>query len=565
MKSASEPIYRRQIAKIILGLLFVGSVAEATPFKSSKIAITAACPYAVAAGQRIAEKGGNAVDVALTVLLTEAVTNPSFASLGGGGFAMVKIPSKNIKNGSGGVETLDFREVAPGATDEKYYLNKAKDASMKGGTAVGVPGLPAGIWELHKKYGKLHWSELFTIPIQLADKGFRVTGGWYDDTIQGSKRFDDQSKLIFMRNGEPLKPGTLLVQKRLAKALNLLRNRTATAFYKGQIAQDIVKTVVARGGHMTLKDLAAYKPVWRDPLKMTYGGRTIYLMPPPSSGGVVIYEALSMIEKMKVKDKAPLSVDELHLLGEISKRAFRTRSLLGDPDFVTNPLDKILSDAFISEQVKTISADKVTDLPPLADEKASKESAQTSHISVLTATGEAVSMTFTLNSNYGSGVTTDEFGIALNNEMDDFTTRPGEANQFGLVQGANNNVKAGKRPLSSMSPSFAERNGQVDLVAGAPGGPRIITAVLNILYRSITTGVDIDRAIQMPRVHHQYLPNKLYVDADYRFAPETIAGLKKKGHEVEESWMGLGYAIQLKDGLLEAAFDSRGDGAAAGF
>lgn len=565
MKSTFEGINRSQFAKIILAGLLMGPAAMAMPFKASQIAITAACPYAVEAGKRIAERGGNAVDVALTVLLTEAVTNPSFAALGGGGFAVVKIPSKKIANKFGGVETLDFREVAPAAADENYYMTKAKDASITGGAAVGVPGLPAGIWELHKKYGKVHWSELFTTPILLADKGFRVTGGWYDDTVAAAKRFDAQSRLLFLKNGEPLKPGTLLVQKKLAKALQLLRNRNVTAFYRGIIAQDIVKTVQARGGHMTMRDLAAYKPVWRDPLVKNYEGRKIYFMPPPSSGGVVIYEALSLIEKLKVKEKAPLSVDELHLMAEISKRSFRIRSLLGDPDHVTNPLEKIMSEEFINEQAKSISLDKAVDAAPLANETQKKESAETSHISVLTAAGEAVAMTFTLNSNYGSGVATDEFGISLNNEMDDFTTRPGEANQFGLVQGANNNVKAGKRPLSSMSPTLVEKDGKVVLVAGAPGGPRIITAVLNILYRAITTGVDIDRAIQMPRVHHQFLPNKVYVDQGYRFAPETLAGLKKKGHEVEESWMGLGYAVQLKDGLLESSFDSRGDGASAGF
>ncbi len=557
--------YRPQFAKFILIGLLVGPFASAMPFKASQIAITAACPYAVEAGKKIAEKGGNAVDVAITVLLTEAVTNPSFAALGGGGFAMVKIPNKKVVNSTGGVEVLDFREVAPAATDEKYYVSKAKDASITGGTAVGVPGLPAGIWELHKKYGKLHWSELFTTPILLADKGFRVTGGWYDDTVAGYKRFDSQSQLLYLKNGEPLKPGTLLVQKKLAKALQQLRNSNVAPFYRGAIANDIVNTVKARGGQMTMKDLANYKPIWREPLVKEYEGRKIYLMPPPSSGGVVIYEALSLIEKLKVKEKAPLSVDELHLMAEISKRSFRIRSLLGDPDYVQNPLDKIISDNFINEQAKSISLAKAVDVPPLADEPPTKESTQTSHLSVLTATGEAVAMTFTLNSNYGSGVATDEFGISLNNEMDDFTTRPGEANQFGLVQGVNNSVKAGKRPLSSMSPTLVEKDGQVVLVAGAPGGPRIITAVLNILYRAITTGVDIDRAIQMPRVHHQFLPNKVYVDGDFRFAPETIAGLKKKGHEVEESWMGLGYAVQFKDGVLESSFDSRGDGASAGY
>ncbi|MEK6556346.1 MAG: gamma-glutamyltransferase family protein, partial [Bdellovibrionota bacterium] len=432
-----------------------------------------------------------------------------------------------------------------------------------------VPGNPAGLWALHKKYGKIHWSQLFSTAIQLAEKGFRVTGGWYDDTLDGMERFDPTAKKTFLVNEKPIVPGRKLVQKNLAKALHQLRNRNTAGFYTGPVAQDIVATIKARGGVMSLKDLSSYKPEWRKPLVKEYEGHKIYLMPPPSSGGIVLYSSLSLIEKLKVREKKPLSVDELHYFSEISKTSFRQRLLLGDPDFVTNPIDKLMSDSFISEQASLIKGDKTVKLEPFKESDfgatGQKESAQTTHISVLDAQGRGVAMTITLNLNYGSGVVTDKFGIAMNNEMDDFTTKPGEANQFGLVQGSNNKVQPGKRPLSSMSPTLVEKNGKIVMALGAPGGPRIITSVLNILYRTLTTQTDLDRAIQMPRVHHQFLPDKTFVDSDYRFAPETLDGLRKKGHEVEESWMALGFAVQYKDNMINAAYDSRGDGAVGGF
>jgi gamma-glutamyltranspeptidase / glutathione hydrolase len=540
--------------------IFISSLAFAAPFKGSQIGISAACPYAVDAGKRIAEMGGNPVDVAVTVALVMSVTNPAFASLGGGGFALVKM--------TGAPEVLDFRERAPGLTHEKFYLDGKKSSSY-GGSAVGVPGIPAGLWALHKKYGKIHWSQLFTTAISLANKGFRVTGGWYEDTLDGMERFDQTAQKTFLVNEKPIRPGRMLVQKNLAKALSLLRNRNTAGFYSGPVAEDIVKTVKARGGVMSLKDLTDYKVEWRKPLMKEYEGHKVYLMPPPSSGGVVIYSELSLIEKLKVREKKPLSVDEFHYLAEISKNSFRQRLLLGDPDFVKNPLDKLMSDAFLSEQAKLIKSDKVTKLEPFAESDfglgQAKESAQTTHISVLDAKGQGVAMTITLNLNYGSGVVTDQYGIAMNNEMDDFTTQPGVANQFGLVQGSANQVQPGKRPLSSMSPTLVEKDGKIVMALGAPGGPRIITSVVNMLYRTLTTKVDLDRAIQMPRVHHQFLPDKTFVDSDHRFAPETLEGLTKKGHNIEESWMGLGYAVQFKDGLISAAYDSRADGAAGGF
>jgi gamma-glutamyltranspeptidase / glutathione hydrolase len=266
---------------------------------------------------------------------------------------------------------------------------------------------------------------------------------------------------------------------------------------------------------------------------------------------------------MNVAKHKPFSVEELHLLGEILHRSFRGRSLLGDPDFHKNPLTHLISDEYLKELVTSIRVDRTATLPALKDGLI-EESKQTTHFSIMDAQGRAVAFTVTLNGHYGSRVVSERFGIAMNNEMDDFTTRPGTPNQFGLVQGQANNVQPGKRPLSSMSPTLVEKDGKIILAAGAPGGPRIISGVFQALYRHLVTGLDVDLAVQSPRVHHQFLPNKLWLD-ELRFAPETVTGLQKKGHQIEFGTIGKVYMVRLNSkGELEGAFDSRGEGAAGG-
>jgi gamma-glutamyltranspeptidase/glutathione hydrolase len=538
-------------------MLLSGLELHAIPVSGHKIMIAAASPYAVEAGKAIEEAGGNAVDVAVTVSLTMSVTSPYFASLGGGGFAVVKM--------GGAVEALDFREVAPAATKPDYYANLAKDASITGGHAVGVPGIPAGLYALHRKYGKLKWSKLFETPLRLASRGFRVSGEWVSDTKEAGRRFNKSGARYFAKaDGSALKPGEILKQPQLARALILLRDKGEKGFYQGPIAQDISKTVQASGGSMTTKDLADYKVRWREPMTAEYNGYKIYMMPPPSSGGVVIKTALKLIEDLKVKDTRALSVEEMHMLTEIESRAFRGRVLLGDPDFHKNPIPFLTSDKYLKELRDSIHRKKATTMKPLL-EKDLKESAQTTHFSVMDSEGHGVALTETLNGTYGSAVVSDTYGIALNNEMDDFTTHPGNANMYGLLQGEGNSVQPGKRPLSSMTPTLVEKDGKVVMAIGAPGGPRIISAVLQGLYRILGRDTDIDWAIQAPRVHHQFFPNKVFVDK-LRLAPEVIDGLKDRGHIVEESrGMGRLYVVRLRaDGILEGAFDSRGEGSAGG-
>lgn len=620
----------------LIGLISYGMIitprVEAIPFKGTELLISAPSPYAVQVGQQIAERGGNVIDVAVGVSLTLAVTSPYFASMGGGGFALVKL--------GGQVEAIDFREVAPKATHKSFYAEKAADASANGGAAVGVPGLPAGLWALHKKYGRLKWASLFEGPLELASQGFRVSGEWNEYTIAENKRFDKGGRKYFLKGQQSVpKPGELLVQKALAKALRAYRDHNLQGFYAGAVAKDIVASVNASGGVMTLDDLSHYKVRWLKPMVMNFRDHTIYLMPPPSSGGVVIQTALELVQRLPFDKYEKFSVEEFHLLGQVLARAFKSRLALGDPDFHKNPLEKLFAKDYLDRLAKSINVAKATEvefdwssiedganddsklqydskaqpeskaqfeiktqseskarfeskaqsesktrsptnqsgfylqskfesIPPSGPKTQSefKESSETTHFVVMDKNGNAVSLTETLNGNYGSGVVSGEFGIALNNEMDDFTTRPSEPNQFGLVQGPGNAVEPGKRPLSSMSPTIVEKQGETVLALGAPGGPRIISGVFQVLYRTLTSSLDIDQAIQAPRVHHQYLPNTLYLDKE-RFAPETVKALKDRGHAIDYL-PGISKVYGIKrsaEGILEAGFDSRGEGGVGGY
>ncbi len=528
------------------------------PLLGHKMMVATPTPLSAQVAEELIRKKGNVVDVAVGIALTLAVTNPRHASLGGGGFAMVKM-------GKDPVQALDFRETAPEKFHKDFYKGKAEDASRKGPHAIGVPGIPAGLWALHKKYGKLHWSLLFDTPIRLAEKGHAITGENVHRATVAKDLFNDAGKKYFLnKKGQPYKPGEMVVQKQLSKALKLMRNRGITPFYEGKIARDIISTIQGEGGVMTRKDLANYKVRWLKPLKSTFKGHTLYLMPPPSSGGLLIAASLKMAEKLKMEKLEPLSTLEFHYFAEIMKINFRNRNLLGDPDFVKNPTDDFLNDKKLSEWVAKIKPDKTLTIQPVNDTEF-KESNQTTNFSVLDSNGNGIAMTITLNGIFGSKIATKTYGIALNNEMDDFTTRPGEPNLFGLTQGANNYVEPGKRPLSSMSPTLVAKKGKVIMALGAPGGPRIITGVLQTLYRVLAQNYDMEEAIHAPRLHHQFKPDIVYVD-DKKLPPLSIKALEKLGHKVEESWGSRVNGVRVNEkGFLEAAFDYRSEGGAGGY
>ncbi len=542
---------------ILLFVFFSYLTAEAIPIRGREMLISAPSPYAVEVGKKVLQEGGNVVDVAVAVGLTLAVTSPYFASFGGGGFALVKVKKHPV-------EALDFRETAPKKTHPDFYTIPKKLDSKNGGPAVGVPGVAAGLYELHKKYGKLRWQKLFEGPLRLAYEGFQVSGEWIDRTSKAKDRFNYEGKKHFFKNKKMYKPGELLKQPKLAKFLRSYKKQGPKYFYQDEPAQDIVNTVKKNGGVLTLNDLKNYKVIWRKPMVHKFKNYNVNMMPLPSSGGIVITTALALIEKLNLAKYEPLSVNELHLLGEILNRSFRGRALLGDSKFHKSPTNFLLSENYLNLLSNSINLSKATNLPPLKDAPPA-ESKETTHYSVLDKDGNSVAITVTLNGNYGSGLISERYGITLNNEMDDFTTEPNKPNMYGLVQGKGNYVEAGKRPLSSMSPTLVTKNNKVVLSLGAPGGPTIISGVLQVLYRVLVSGMNVDQAIQAPRVHHQFLPKKLFID-NGRFQPATKKGLKAKGHVLtEKPYIGRVNAVYLKEnGELEAAYDSRGEGAAGG-
>lgn len=540
----------KKIVLLSLVLLFNFKL-YAIPAHYSKLAMTGASKPALKIGNEISKKGGNVVDVAVAIGLAMSVTNPFNASLGGGGFALIKMDKSPVR-------ALDFREVAPLKTHPKYYVENKERSSTDGAHAIGVPGFVAGLQAMHKLYGKLKWKTLVEPAIQLAEQGFAVSGEWVEKTQRTKDKFNKYGRKYFFKNKEvSYKPAEVMKQPQLAKALQLIQ-KDASSFYQGDIAKDIVNTVKNLGGALTEADFKNYKVRWHKPLSFDFKGYKLYSMPPPSSGGVVMVSALKLIEELKLSKLPARSYDEYHMLAEILKASYRGRSELADPDFTKNPIESLLSDKYIKSLAKKINLKKVSNFKPIKINV--KESSETTHYNVMDANGNAVSLTVTLNGSYGSGVVSKNYGISLNNEMDDFTTKPGEPNMFGLIQGQSNNVEPGKRPLSSMTPTLLLKDDKVKMTIGAPGGPRIISSVLQVIYRNLYRELDMDQAIQALRVHHQFLPKKTFLDRNLA-TPELIKNLKSRGHNVEESWMARVNAIRINESnWLEAAFDSRGEG-----
>lgn len=541
-------------------LFITPRLSSGLPYQGQSVLIAAPSPIAAEVGEEVYRNGGNVFDAAVAVALTLSVTSPYFASLGGGGFALLKKKGEEVK-------AIDFRETAPAKTDEAYFQTLKKGSSWTGGPAVGVPGIPAGLYEIHKKYGKMKWEKLFKTPINIAKSGFQVSGEWFNYTRRESRRFNISGKKFFLKkDGQFYKPGDTLTQPQLVTALTLFRDRKLKGFYDGSVAQDIVNSVVKAGGVISLEDLKNYKIVWRQPLTKTIGDQTVNLMPPPSSGGVIIKTALEMVERNNLIKHQFLSANETHLLGEVLEKSFRSRSVLGDPDFSKLPTNFLLSEKYLQKLSKSIRVSSSKKIKPLSEKELQQESTETTHFVVMDSKGEAVSMTITLNGNYGSGVVSDKYGIALNNEMDDFTTEPNKANKYGLIQGKENLVKAGKRPLSSMSPTIVTKGDKAIFALGAPGGPRIISGVFQALYRVMFNKFNIEEAIMAPRLHHQFRPDTLYLEEN-RFSPNVIGLLRRKGQSIKKIRnvaKVCGVRIN-EDGLLEGYTDYRGEAAVSGY
>ena len=531
----------------------------AVPSTSQKIMIASESLGAISAGQAIAKMGGNVADIAVASALAMSVELPQSASLGGGGFALIKIGPH--------IDVLDYREIAPQATYPDFYKTKSKTASIDGPYAIGVPGVTAGLYALHKKYGRLKWKQLFKPALQIARKGFVVSTEMHRIIKANATRFSPAGHSLLMNKKQAKKPGDMIKHRGMRTALKRIRRQGHRGFYEGPIAKDIINTIKSLGGVMTFEDLLNYRVRWLKPITLDFKGYQVYSMPLPSTGGIVLASALRLTQMLNLNQYSFLSSMEAHLMAEILARAFRGRSLLGDPDFFKTDIQQmLLSDKYLENLSRTIDLQKTTALDPLPASKTlqKKESKQTTHLAVIDHEGNAVSLTTTLNGNFGSGIFSEKFGISLNNEMDDFTTRPGQPNMFGLIQGLGNQVEPGKRPLSSMSPTIVTKDGKAILALGARGGPRIISAVFQVIYRILVNELDIDLAVQSPRIHHQFLPHVVFYDP-HRISSDVLNRLKMKGHKLKQGSTGKVIAVgRRKDNILVGTFDSRGVGKATG-
>ena len=522
-------------------------------------------------GADVMKKGGNAVDAAVAVALTMAVTWPAAGNLGGGGFMLIRMAD-------GTSEAIDYREVAPLAASREMYLdakgNVIKGASTDGYKAVGVPGTIAGLMLVHKRHGKLKWSELVEPARKLAADGFIVTpfldGVLHDaDTLKKMNPWPE-SKRIFLRDGRIYTMGERFKQPELAATLARIQTNPRD-FYEGITARRIVADMRAHSGLITMKDLREYKPVIRKPLHGTYRGHEFIVMPPPSSGSVAIIEMLHMLEHYDLGAMGWQSAPYLHLLTEVMRRAFADRAeFLGDPDFNTMPIAALTSAAYAEERRKTIDLEHASSSKDIrAGDPAPFEKTDTTHFSIVDADGSMVSNTYTLNDWFGSGVTAKGTGVLLNNEMDDFTSRPGVENEYQLIQSEKNAIAPKKRPLSSMTPLIMLDNGKPWLAVGAAGGPRIISTVLEIVLSVVDFHINIQQAVDGGRIHHQWMPDEIYWEPDGT-NPDTRAKLEQMGHKFREK--GLDHIsdanavmIDPKTGLRQGGSDARRSGVAAGY
>jgi gamma-glutamyltranspeptidase / glutathione hydrolase len=477
-------------------------------------------------GVEVLRRGGNAVDAAVAVGLALAVTYPSAGNLGGGGFMLVRLAD-------GRTTIIDFREVAPLRAHARTYLDaRRRDASTVGHLAAGMPGTVAGLALARERFGTRPWRELVEPARRLAAEGFLVSHALARD-LRASKalpRFAE-SRRVYLRGGRFWRAGERFRQPELAATLGRLQRHGPREFYTGRTARLIAREMRASGGLITLEDLRRYRPVVRQPLRGRYRGYEIVTMPPPSSGGVALLEMLGVLERFPIAQMGAGSSATVHLMVEAMRRAFADRAaFLGDPAFTSVPVARLTSPAYAAELARSIDPRRATPSGEIrAGQPASVEPEETTHYSIVDRHGNAVAVTYTLNGSYGSGVTVRGAGFLLNNEMDDFTTRPGAPNLFGLVQGPANNVAPGKRPLSSMTPAMVLRDGRLRWVLGSPGGPTIINTVFQVIVNLADHRMPLWRAVSEPRLHHQWLPDEI-VTEPHALPVDVRRSLLAKGH-----------------------------------
>ena len=527
--------------------------------------ISTAHPEATKIGNSILKQGGNAIDAAIATQFALAVCYPVAGNIGGGGFMV-------YRDKDGFAITLDFREMAPSKAHKDMYLDENGDAiselSRAGHLAAGVPGSVAGMWEAFLNYSELKdWPKLVQPSIDLANKGFRITEAQ-------AKKFNDRKAEFKQYNTSPnpynddkiWKPGDKLVQKDLGKTMTAIRDSGRDGFYEGWVADKIVEEMNRGNGIISHEDLKNYKAIWREPLVGEYKDLKIISMPPPSSGGVFLIQMLDMVEPYPLASYGLQSAEAIHLIVESERRAYADRAThLGDMDFYPVPIDELLSQSYINERMADFDPDKATVSDDvMAGEFA--ESEQTTHFSIVDSQGNAVSVTTTINTAYGNKVVVGGAGFFLNNEMDDFSAKPGVPNFFGLLGAEANKIEPGKRMLSSMTPTIVEKDGALKLVVGTPGGSTIITSVYQTILNIFEFGLNPTQAVQQPRFHHQWKPNLVFHEADC-ITENVKQSLTEKGHTLKDRGsIGRVEAIYVNEnGTLEVVADKRGDDHAMGF
>ncbi|HXV30668.1 MAG TPA: gamma-glutamyltransferase [Sinorhizobium sp.] len=536
--------------------------ASPAPVKAEHGMVVTAQHLASDVGVEVLKKGGNAVDAAVAVGYALAVVYPTAGNIGGGGFMTIRFKD-------GRTTFLDFRERAPLAATKTMYLddkgNLVKGSSTEGYLAVGVPGPVKGFEFARSRYGTRPLKELIEPAIRLAREGFVLGEGDVGAYAGAAKRLakDPAAAAIFLKpDGEPWAAGDRLVQTDLANALASIAEEGPDAFYKGAIAERIVKASAENGGILSRQDFEQYQVRELEPVKCIYRGYEIVSSPPPSSGGVIICEILNILEGYPLSYLGYGSAETTHAMIEAMRHAYVDRNTaLGDPDFVDNPVSALTDKAYAKEirgKIDSFRAGVSEALMPAGF----AESKETTHYSIIDDEGNAVAVTYTLNGSFGAGIVAPGTGILLNNEMDDFTAKPGAPNLYGLVQGEANAIAPGKTPLSSMSPTIISREGKPFMVIGSPGGARIITITLEAILNVIDHGMNIQEAVDAPRIHHQWLPDKVFMEP-YALSPDTLKLLSAMGHDVkiDENWTIWGQATGILVGGESVSEIEAGGGA----